>query len=184
MQTIGSSSGRLWISLRCRQSMLRNVYWSYRDKNLTYQGFKKKNSYETSLIFQSQQKKRKKSLLGGGAFVCKPGWLPLEGPPLVTVPPSPFLTRIITWYWTLEGTSGAVRGSFAVSTDLVMVWMSSGASPRLPQSYRRGRLAADTQWRRDGGNERKTAWVGQWVMTSCDAWRLKKGQKNSIKPYE
>lgn len=108
-----------------------------------------------------------------GAFVCKPGWLPLEGPPLVTVPLS-FLTLIITWYWTLKGTSDVVRGSFAVSVDLVMVWIHSGAALRVLQSYRLGQLTGDCQWRRDGGNDSKESeWGGElWLV-----WRLKKGQK-------
>lgn len=121
MQMIGLSSGRLWISLGSRQSMLHNFYWSYReDKNPTYRGFKKKRS-QTRLVSFFKTSKKKNVATTACAFVCKQGRLPLEGPSLVTVPRSPLFNFNNHLVLDLEGTSGVVRGSFSVIMDLVVV---------------------------------------------------------------
>lgn len=114
MQMIGLSSGRLWISLGSRQSML-HVYWSYReDKNPTHGVFLKKKRKKGVIRdqFHFSKPAKKKVATTAGAFVCKQGRLPLEGPSLVTVPRSPVFNFNNHLVLDLEGDFRCCEGFF------------------------------------------------------------------------
>lgn len=83
-----------------------------RRQKVNVPGVKKKKRSHTrpSFIFQNQQ--TKKVATTAGAFVCKQGRLPLEGPSLVTVPQSPVFNFNNHLVLDLEGDFRCCEGFF------------------------------------------------------------------------